>query len=81
VRGDDERPPVRPQRRLDHLQRVEVQVVRRLVEQDQVRARADDRRDVHPRPLTRAQARERPVDRVRAEPVVREQRPRLRLGQ
>ena len=81
VGGDHQRPAVGVQRRLDHLERVEVEVVGRLVEQDQLRARADDRRHVHARALARAQAPERPADRLRAEPVVGEQRPRLVLGQ
>ena len=81
VAGDHDGAAIGAQRRLDHLQRVEVEAVGGLVEQDQVRAGADHRRDVHPCPFAGRKPADRPLDRLRPQPVVREQRPRLVLWQ
>ena len=82
VRGDHERPAVGAQRRLDHLERVEVEVVGGLVEQ---RSGPRPRRPSPRRARAPARPGEsRPSGRSIAsapEPVVGEQRARLVLGQ
>ena len=65
------------ERALEHLERVEVEVVGRLVEQQQVGLGGDDGGDRRARALARAEALERPPDRVGVEAEVGEQRARL----
>ena len=79
VRHRDDRRRRLGERALQDLERVEVEVVGRLVEQQQVGAGGDDRRDRGARALAGAEALERPAHRGLAEPEVRQQRARLAL--
>ena len=67
---------VTPRAPLEHLERVEVEVVGRLVEQQQVGLGGDDRGDRGAGALARAEALERAADRVSVEAEVGEQRAR-----
>src|SRR5262245_63542839 len=68
------------ERGLDALARGDVEVVRRLVEHEQVRARDEELRERHPYALAFAQLADAPEDAVAAEEEAREQRPHVGLA-
>jgi hypothetical protein len=81
VVGDrDDRARGGGERVLEDLERVEVEVVGRLVEQQQVGLGGDDGGDRRARPLAGAEALERAADRVGVEAEVGEQRAGARLA-
>src|SRR3954451_25233720 len=77
VRDEQQRALERAQRILERLARLEVEVVRRLVEDEHVRARGDEDRERHPPPLAAAQPVERLLGLLAGEQEAPEQRARL----
>src|SRR5262249_35367618 len=69
------------ERRRQLLYRFEVEVVRRLVENEQVDAERLELGELRARPLSRGERRRRPVQMIGAEPELREERPRLFGGE
>ena len=80
-RDDDERAVVRAQRLLELLDGLEVEVIRRLVEHEEVHLARLQLGQVRPCPLTRRERRPRARDVVGAETELREQRPRIDGGE
>src|SRR5215213_1073727 len=77
VAHDDQRPFVGFERTLELVDRGEVEVVRRLVEHEQVHAAGCHERDARTRSLARRQRGGRAEHVIRTEAELREQRPRL----
>src|SRR5215208_277731 len=77
VAHDDQRPFVGLERTLELIDRGEVEVVRRLVEHEQVHAAGCHERDARTRSLARRQRGGRAEHVIRTEAELREQRPRL----
>ena len=78
---DDERAVVRAQRLLELLDGFEVEVVRGLVEHEEVHLARLELGQVRPRPLARRQRRPGAPDVVGAEPELGEQGPRIDRGE
>ena len=74
VGDDDEGAVVAAERLLELLDRLEVEVVGRLVEDEQVHPARLELGQVRSRPLARRERRARPADVLRAEPELRQQR-------
>ena len=82
VRDEQDRPGKRFERGFERLARLEVEVVRRLVEHEEVRARGDDVREREPAPLAAREHRDRLLVLVPAgEEEAAEQRLRLRRAE
>src|SRR3954451_12397649 len=80
MRYDDDRAVEVGERELELLDRLEVEVVGRLVEDEAVDAPRRDERELGARPLAGRERGARAADVVRAEAELREQRPRVLFG-
>ena len=81
MRDEDQRPLVRAECPLQLLDRRQVEVVRRLVEDEAAGSARSLNRELRTRPLARREASGRPEDVARVEVELRQQRPRLAFEQ
>jgi hypothetical protein len=77
VRDDDERAVIRAEGRLELLDGLEIEMVRRLVEDEKVDSTCLQLREMRSRPLPRRKRRARAADVIGAEPELGEQRARV----